>query len=272
MIAPLAAVDDRKVGEQGAGFLRRRQKDLPLTPQNRQFAEHVDSQWASHGNARSPAANLPQISRRGNFVPIARNNRSGPTSFRHHQCIQSLRKTDYRIGRSTAYRFAERSTDMNILTVNLLFSTFVFWLAARIYLLPKIAEIGIKGVLTPILLLHALRHLGLMFLAPGAIYPGLASEFAYPAAYGDLLTAMLALGALWALRNDLGFAWPLLWIFNIVGTLDLANAIALATIYDAAGQMGPAYWIPAFWVPTLLVTHAITFIVLLKHRTGAVRP
>jgi hypothetical protein len=37
-----------------------------------------------------------------------------------------------------------------------------------------------------------------MFLAPGAMYPGLASEFAYPAAFGDLLTAVLALVALWA--------------------------------------------------------------------------
>ena len=56
---------------------------------------------------------------------------------------------------------------MNMLTVNLLFSTFVFWLAARIYLLPKLPELGPRVVLPPILLLHAFRHLGLMFLAPG---------------------------------------------------------------------------------------------------------
>ena len=65
---------------------------------------------------------------------------------------------------------------MNILTVNLLFSTFVFWLAARIYLLPRLADFSPQTVLTPILLLHALRHLGLMFLAPGATYPGIASS------------------------------------------------------------------------------------------------
>jgi hypothetical protein len=28
--------------------------------------------------------------------------------------------------------------------------------------------------------------------------------------------------------------------------------------------MGPAYWIPAFWVPALLVTHYITFVVLMR--------
>ena len=29
--------------------------------------------------------------------------------------------------------------------------------------------------------------------------------------------------------------------------------LTLATIYDAAAFMGPAYWIPAFWVPALPV-------------------
>ena len=40
----------------------------------------------------------------------------------------------------------------------------------------------------------------------------------------------------------------------------------LATLYGAPRFMGPAYWIPAFWVPALLVTHYITFIVLLRDR------
>jgi len=47
--------------------------------------------------------------------------------------------------------------------------------------------------------------------------------------------------------------------------VDLIAAITLATIYDAQPHMGPAYWIPAFWVPALLVTHYITFVVLLKY-------
>lgn len=154
---------------------------------------------------------------------------------------------------------------MNILTVNLLFSTFVFWLAARIYLMPKLAELAPSVVLTPILLLHALRHLGLMFLAPGATYPGIAPEFTYPAAFGDLTAAVLALLALFALRSNASFSRALVWIFSIEGTLDLFAAIALATIHDAPAHMGPAYWIPAFWVPALLVTHAVTFVVLIKH-------
>ena len=154
---------------------------------------------------------------------------------------------------------------MNILTVNLLFSTLVFWVAAKLYLLPRLDRLDPKTVLLPILLLHALRHLGLMFLAPGGVFPGVPPQFAYPAAFGDLLTAVLALIAIPAVATNSRYAKLLVWIFNIVGTLDLMDAIVLATIYNAAPFMGPAYWIPAFWVPALLVTHFIVFIVLGRH-------
>jgi hypothetical protein len=151
---------------------------------------------------------------------------------------------------------------MNILTVNLLLSTLVFSIAARIYLFPKLAELEPRTVLLPILLLHAMRHLGLMFLAPGAVYPGIPQQFAYPAALGDLGAAVLALIALPAVARQARYAKALVWLFNVWGTLDLLAAIALATVYDAAPLMGPAYWIPAFWVPALLVTHYITFTLL----------
>ena len=157
------------------------------------------------------------------------------------------------------------SKAMNILTVNLLSSTFVFWVAARIYVLPKLPALNTKTLLVPILLLHAFRHLGLMFLAPGAIYAGIPPQFAYPAAFGDLLAALLALIAIPALLRNAAGARLLVWVFNVVGTLDLFSAITLATIYGAQPYMGAAYWIPAFWVPALLVTHYITFVFLWKY-------
>jgi hypothetical protein len=153
---------------------------------------------------------------------------------------------------------------MNILSVNLVFSTLVFWIAARLYLLPNLANLQPRTVLLPILLLHSFRHLGLMFLAAGAIFPGIPPQFAYPAAFGDLLAALLAVAAIPAVAGNWRSARLLVWIFNLEGTVDLVAAITLATIHDAQPFMGPAYWIPAFWVPALLVTHYITFVVLLK--------
>lgn len=157
---------------------------------------------------------------------------------------------------------------MNILTVNLLFSTFVFWIAARIYVLPKLPELKPQTVLLPILLLHSFRHLGLMFLAPGATYAGIPPQFAYPEAFGDLLASLLALAAIPAVVRGARRGRLLVWIFNVEGTADLIAAIALATIYGASASMGPAYWIPAFWVPALLVTHYIAFVLLLKYWMG----
>jgi hypothetical protein len=108
-----------------------------------------------------------------------------------------------------------------------------------------------------------------MFLAPGATYPGIPPPFAYPAALGDLLTAVLAMAAIPAVVRGTKGGRLLVWIFNVAGTLDLIAAIALATLYRAAVYMGPAYWIPAFWVPALLVTHYITFIVLRQYWRAA---
>jgi hypothetical protein len=85
---------------------------------------------------------------------------------------------------------------VNILTVNLLLSTLIFWIAARIYVLPKLRELPARVILLPILMLHAFRHLGLMFLAPGATFAGMPLQFAYPAAFGDLLASVLAIVAI----------------------------------------------------------------------------
>jgi hypothetical protein len=163
---------------------------------------------------------------------------------------------------------AWRETQMNILTVNLVFSTVVFAVAAKLYLIPMLDRLEPRSVVLPILLLHALRHLGLMFLASGAVFPGMPAQFAYPAAVGDLIAAVLALIALCAVVRRSRFARPLVALFNVVGTLDLVLAISLATIYRAAPHMGPAYWIPAFWVPALLVTHYVVFVVLGRRWSG----
>ena len=152
-----------------------------------------------------------------------------------------------------------------ILTLNLMATTVVFYVAARIYLLPNLDRLRPRVVLVPILLLHSLRHLGLMFLTRGATYPGLPSQFAYPAALGDFVTAVLAFVALFFVLRESTAAKLFVWVFNIVGTIDLLDAITLATVYKALPFMGPAYWIPAFWVPALLVTHYITFVLLIKH-------
>jgi hypothetical protein len=152
--------------------------------------------------------------------------------------------------------------DRILLPLNLFANTVIFYIAARIYLLPSLGRLRPQQILVPILLLHSTRHLGMMFLTRGATYPGMPAAFAYPAAFGDFITAVLALCALPLVLRGSPAAKVAVWSFNVFGTIDLLVAITLGTLYESSVAMGSAYWIPAFWVPLLLVTHYITFLVL----------
>jgi len=149
-----------------------------------------------------------------------------------------------------------------VIVLNLVANTAIFYVAARLYLLPLVPHVEPQQILVPILLLHSMRHLGMMFLTRGATYPGLPSQFANKAAFGDLVTSIIAFVAIPLVLSGSGLAKPAVWIFNVAGTVDLLVALTTATIYNAPPAMGPAYWIPAFWVPMLLVTHYVTFVLL----------
>jgi hypothetical protein len=117
--------------------------------------------------------------------------------------------------------------------------------------------------LRPLLALHSFRFFGLSFLIPGVVSSDLPAAFAHDAAYGDIVTAMLALLALGALRTRAGIA--LVWLFNIWGSLDLLNAFYQANGTGLlAGQLGAAYFIPTAIVPLLLITHGLMFRILLQ--------
>src|SRR5438094_7275149 len=117
-----------------------------------------------------------------------------------------------------------------ILTLNLVATTAVFYVAARIYLLPRLDRLSPRLVMIPILLLHSLRHLGLMFLTRGATYPGLPREFAWPAALGDLVAAALAFISIFPVLGESPAARPLVSLFHLFGTLHLLLPVTLAAI------------------------------------------
>lgn len=89
---------------------------------------------------------------------------------------------------------------------------------------------------------------------------------ANPAAYGDFATGLLAILALVALRSRWGAALPLVWLFNVVGTVDLLHAVFRGLSVGAQENMGAAWYIPTFIVPALLVTHFMVFARLLRAR------
>ena len=135
-------------------------------------------------------------------------------------------------------------------------------LIARFYVAPRLAALPLPAALTPLLLLHAFRHLGMVFLVPAVVGPVLPPAFAVPAAYGDLVAALLALLAIAALRMEWPLAIALVWVLNIVGLLDLVNAFYQGLRNNV--QLGAAYYIPTYVVPALLVTHAMMFAMLVR--------
>jgi hypothetical protein len=132
------------------------------------------------------------------------------------------------------------------------------------YIWPALRDRPRTEALRPLLLLHAFRFVGLAFLVPGVVSPDLPTGFAQPAAYGDLATSMLALLAIATLGSRLGII--IVWVFNIVGTVDLLNAFFQGDRFGVGmtpGLQGAAYFIPTVLVPLLLVTHVLVFRVLL---------
>jgi hypothetical protein len=143
-------------------------------------------------------------------------------------------------------------------------SLVLYGLLARWYVAPRLAPLPLASALMPLLFLHASRFLGMVFLVPSVAGGVLPPQFAVAAAYGDLLAALLAFASIVALRARWAMAVPLVWLFNLEGTLDLINALVQGLRHQV--QLGAAYYIPTVAVPALLVTHAMIFAMLLTKR------
>ena len=145
--------------------------------------------------------------------------------------------------------------------------SFLTWgLVAKYYIWPFVRAQRGRAGFRPILLLHATRFVGLGFLVPGVADPAIPVAFAGPAAYGDLIAALLALATLAVL--DTPFGLLLLWAFNLWGTADLLFAYyqGIIGVRVEAGLLGAMYYIPTLVVPLLLVTHGLAFRLLLTRR------
>jgi hypothetical protein len=153
--------------------------------------------------------------------------------------------------------------------ISLVFSCMVWGMVTARDVWPALRTLPRARALRPLLVLHGFRFIGLAFLVPGVVSPDVPIAFARPAAYGDLMTAVLAWLALALLPSRLGCV--LVWVFNGCGRADLLYAFYQGNrtgLGHAPGRMGAAYFIPTILVPLLLITHGLGFR-LLRTRDGA---
>ena len=144
----------------------------------------------------------------------------------------------------------------------------VTWsLLARWFVAPRLVGLPREVALQPLLAVHTLRYIGLVFLAPAATGGSLAQTFAVPAGLGTAIAGVLALASIALLRARSRLAIPLIWIFSVEGIADFANAFAQARSAGVVTQLGAAYYVPIVIVPAALVTHVMILGLLLR-RTG----
>lgn len=151
-----------------------------------------------------------------------------------------------------------------IFVLQFLMSLTVYALIAQWFIKPWLSKKPKHEALILLILPNAFRHIGLVFLATGVVAYPLPDVFANPAAYGDLITALLAILSMIALRKSWAMAIPLIWIFNIVGSLDLLNALYQGVRMGVLSSLGASWYLPTFIVPALLVTHFMIFVRLLE--------
>lgn len=151
---------------------------------------------------------------------------------------------------------------------------YVAWmLCTNVYILPKLKAMSRIDAQRAIATLHSFRFFGLVFILPGVVGHNLPAGFAPFAAYGDFATGLLAILALLTIRIRSLF-WPLVVGFNLVGAIDIIVDYyhgATLGLPALSGELGSTYAIVIVYVPILLITHFISFYLLLRRQSKVTR-
>ncbi len=128
---------------------------------------------------------------------------------------------------------------------------------------------------------HTVRVLGIMFVI---LYAAgrLPAPFAPVAGWGDIFVGATALPVAWFAYRQSTNARPILWIWNVIGLVDLIAAVGLGVISSPGPErlifaepssaiMTTLPWllIPGFLVPLLFAVHIGTFVRLAKDKKPA---
>lgn len=159
-----------------------------------------------------------------------------------------------------------------IFQIQLIFGYVAWLLFFGAYVMPKRRSMSWVDTQRAIATVHSFRFFGLVFILPGVVGTQLPASFARFSAYGDFVTAVLAMIALLTVRRPPVFRVFVI-AFNVAGAADILidyyHAI-VAGLPFVAGQLGAAYVIPVIYVPVLMITHGIAFYLLLRPQRAAV--
>ena len=158
-----------------------------------------------------------------------------------------------------------------ILNIQMTLSLIAYALIAKWHVAPRLAKLPLEASLVPLLWVHVFRYSPLTLFAPGQVSPDIPQDAAATIAYGDLVSGVLALLAIVALRMRLPAAIVLVWLFNVVGIGDVVWATAKGmSVSLYTYPLGWNWYILNFYVPMLIVTHVMITHRLIKRRQPAI--
>ncbi len=147
--------------------------------------------------------------------------------------------------------------------------------------LPHAREAMLSIPMPVMVALNVVRIFAVLFLALAA-QGRLTGPFPYSAAWGDIITGVVAVPVLWLLKDDTGARYaPVIGAWNLFGTADLLLAITFG-ITSAEGsplqlfpgpgseamQHAPWSFVPTVLVPIWLVLHGIIAVQLRRAKLG----
>jgi len=148
-------------------------------------------------------------------------------------------------------------------------SLVAFALMAWWYVAPRLSSLPREIALVPLVWVHVFRVVGGTVLAPGAVGTGVPESFQRMVGIGDLVTSVLALIALVALRARARGAIAVVWLLLVVGAADTVNAI-IQSMRDNVfvHPLGVSWVIVTLYVPALIVTSILILLQLVRSHTS----
>lgn len=114
--------------------------------------------------------------------------------------------------------------NFTIINTQAILGTISILLGFKIWIQPRLSKLSLYDALVPFVFVNAFSYLGLSFMAKEQFYSGFPSEFLTTVGLWDMLTSVLAIITVIALKGKWKSALALVWIFNIVGFTDLITA------------------------------------------------
>ena len=137
---------------------------------------------------------------------------------------------------------------------------------------PYVRTLPKRRALLLLLIPQMFRHIGVTLLVPGVVSPDIPAAFALPTAIGDTTTQLLAVLTIACLHQGWRYAFPMAWVTNTFGLIDLLLNGGRAALTGAIAYLHAAWFVPTFLVPLMVVSHLLVFWVLLRRDDRAAIP